>query len=365
MSKKIKLLHILPSFTRAGAETVVFNLLNSLDQNQYELAVVLFKDKAEGLDWEEALRAKQILVHRLSKNSLIDVRNLYQLFKIVKTFQADIVHTHLGGDIFGRFVSRLVGVKVIVSTEHNVNIQERLVARLFKKYTKTWIKKVFAVSQAVLQDASSRYNLSSSQITVVYNGIDVSYFKHQQRPLVAHNDLIIGSLSRLSSQKGLSTLIDAVSEIKATNFVVKIAGEGELKVNLEQQIKRLNLENQISLPGLVSSRDFLAGIDIFVFPSLWEGLGLSLLEAAAMSKVVLVSDIDGIKEVVDCDNGFLFKAGDHHDLAKQLNYIITNFASEEVQAKTLRLNDKIKTQFSVEKMVSTYDNWYQKLLSDL
>lgn len=365
MTKKVKILHILPSLTKAGAEQVVFNLLNNLNQNKYELGLILFKDNHEGKAWKQILANKNIKLKCLRKRCLFDFFNFYQIVKYFYNFQPDIVHTHLGGDIYGRLAAKIIGVKIIVSTEHNLNIKENYCARQLKKITAKFAKKIFAVSQAVAHDAIKRYSLQKEQVKVVYNGIDLSNFIVSNPIVKSKQILTIGTLSRLTKQKGLDILIKAVAQIKHHNFVVKIAGQGELQADLEKQIKQLNLTDKVNLVGPVKASDFLSSIDIFVFPSLWEGLGLSLLEAGAMQKVVIASDIDGIKEVVDQESGFLFKAGQVDDLSKQLNQVLDNFYQPLVQEKPTNLNVKVKKLFSLTAMLTAYETWYDKLISEI
>lgn len=365
MPKKIKILHVLPSLTKAGAERVVFNLLNNLDQDKYELALLLFKDEGEGLAWKQVLLNKNIEIKCLKKCCLFDFFNFYQIIKYFNNFKPDIVHTHLGGDIYGRLAAKITGIKIIVSTEHNLNVKERYCAWWFKKWTAKFANKIFAVSKSVLEDASKRYRLKEEQVNVIYNGIDFSNFISKNLENEKKEIITIGTLSRLTKQKGLHILIKAVAKSREANFVVKVAGTGELKANLEEQIKQLNLTNKVSLVGQVNAPEFLSEIDIFVFPSLWEGLGLALLEAAAMSKVVIASDIDGIKEVVDEETGFLFESGKTDDLANKLDEVVSDFYLPSVQSKAKKLHIKTKTNFSLEKMVTAYDDWYNKLLQEL
>ena len=365
MSKKIKILQILPSFTKAGAEQVVFNLLNNLNQDKYELGLLLFKDNDEGKIWKQILAHKNIQIKCLKKRCLFDFFNFYQIIKHLYSFKPDIVHTHLGGDIYGRLAAKIVGIKIIVSTEHNINKQERYGALQLKKITAKFAKKIFAVSQAVAQDANKRYKLKSEQIAIIYNGIDLSNFISNNSEIKPKPVLTIGTLSRLTKQKGLNVLIEAVSQSKHKDFIVKIAGQGELQIDLENQIRELNLSNRVSLIGPVKATDFLSEIDVFIFPSLWEGLGLSLLEAGAMCKVVIASDADGIKEIIDEKSGFLFKAGQVEALVQKLDQVIDNFYLPLVQEKAKNLNIKVKTDFSLEKMITVYDNWYHKLISQI
>lgn len=359
MPKSIKILHILPSLVRAGAERVVYDLTIGLEQDKFQSGILLFKDNGAGADWCTELESKGVKIFALRKKYLIDPLNFWQIYKKIKSFSPDIVHTHLGGDIYGRLAAKLARVRVIVSTEHNLNISERKLTSYFKRITACFSEKIFAVSQAVKDDATQRYHLPLEKVEVIYNGIDINYF--QAKPKTITRPYVIGGLGRLTTQKGFSVLIEAISYLKNQSIIVKIAGEGELKDKLNKQIDRLNLQSKVQLVGLVDPVKFLSDIDVFVAPSLWEGLGLSILEAGAMNKPVIASEIDGIREIINDKTGLLFPVGQAQELAKQLDFVLENLESEIVIQKILALQTKVKNDFSLNKMQTEYAVWYEKL----
>ncbi len=107
--------------------------------------------------------------------------------------------------------------------------------------------------------------------------------------------------------------------------------------------------------------DFLKKIDIFVLPSLWEGLGLVALEAALANKPIIASRVDGIKEIINSDNAWLFTAGDSNELVRQIDELIDNLNSEETQRKIASIRKIVEEKFSLTKMVENYSAWYEKL----
>lgn len=359
MPKSIKILHILPSLVRAGAERVVYDLSLGLPKDRFQSGILLFKDNGAGADWRTELVGQGVKIFSLRKRCLVDAINFWQIYQEIKKFSPDIVHTHLGGDIYGRLAAKLAGVPVIVSTEHNLNVSESGLAAYFKKITTRFAEKVFAVSQAVKEDCIVRYNLPLEKVEVIYNGIDLNRFQAKQKDI--SKPYVIGALGRLTTQKGFSVLIEAISYIKNQNIIVKIAGQGELKNTLKKQIAKLKLESKVELVGLVEPVDFLSSIDIFVAPSLWEGLGLSALEAGAMNKPVIASEIDGLREIINDKTGFLFPASQAKELAKQLDFVLENLEEDIVKQKSLSLQAKIKNDFSLKKMQDDYVAWYERL----
>lgn len=359
MPKSIKILHILPSLVRAGAERVVYDLSLGLPRDKFQSGVLLFKDNGAGADWRAELVAAGIPVFALRKCCLFDVVNFWKIYRQIKKFSPDIVHTHLGGDIYGRLAAKLARVPVIVSTEHNLNISEGWAAACLKKITARFAVKIFAVSQAVKADAIKRYNLPWEKIEVVYNGIDSNHF--QAKIKTPSRPYVIGALGRLTAQKGFSVLIAAISQLQNQEVIVQIAGQGELKSSLQQQINKLKLGDKVKLVGLVEPVSFLNSLDVFVAPSLWEGLGLSVLEAGALGKPVIASDVDGLREIINEQTGFLFPVNTAPELTKQLDFVLDNLTTEAVRQKSATLQAKVKTDFSLQKMQADYASWYEKL----
>ena len=131
---------------------------------------------------------------------------------------------------------------------------------------------------------------------------------------------------------------------------------------LNKRITELGLNKQVQLVGAVKAADFLASLDIFVFPSLWEGLGLAILEAGALAKPVIASDIDGIKEVLNDDNAWLFPAGEIDKLAARMDFVMTNLESAAVKIKAEKLKNLINKHFNLDLMIEAYREWYEILL---
>lgn len=363
MSKKIKVLHILPSLSRGGAEKVCFDIVSNLDREKFSPSLLLFKDNGEGLAWKAKLKEIGVPLFSLKKNCKIDLKNIWQIYKTITSLKPDIVHTHLGADVYGKIAARMAGIKAIVSSEHNINKSERKIITSLKKITAKWSDVIFPVSQAVKNDAMARYNLSSEKLVVIYNGIDINYFNNNnpKNNNLVKDEIIIGAMGRLSTQKGFAHLIEAAEKIRYKNYRILIAGIGELEDELRAQISVLKLNEKISLVGKVEPRDFLKKIDIFVFPSLWEGLGLVALEAAAMGKPIVASATGGISEIISNESGYLFEPGNESDLADKINEVILNSNEDIIRQKTAKAYEIISQRFTLDKMIFDYSVWYEKL----
>lgn len=362
MLKQIKILQIIPNLNTGGAEKICYELASRLNGDKFSITVLLFKDNCPNNNWPELLTNRSIEVICLQKKYLIDLNNFFQIIRIIKKIRPHIVHTHLGGDIYGTLAAKIKGVPLIVSTEHNINCSEKKITTFIKRMTVKLINRTWAVSKAVRIDALKRYKINSKKLFIIHNGIDLYKFNQDNVQQTRNNPIVIGSLGRLMTQKGFKILIKAVSETKNTNYIVKIAGEGPLRSTLETQIETLKLNNRIELIGQTESVAFFKKIDIFVISSLWEGLGLVALEAGAALKPIIASRTGGLKEVINENTGYLFSPNSSVDLAKKIDHLLENIGSPEVNQKIINNFQNIKDNFNVEKMCLNYAKEYEALL---
>ena len=365
MSKKIKILHILPNLSGGGAEKVCLQILIGLDKNKFKTYLLLFKDndKQVGIIEKRQLERSGVKIISLKKKYLFDFINFFQIIKNLNKIKADVLHCHLGGDVYGPLASYFIKKPKIISTEHNINISEKRLANFLKRLSVGRIDKILAVSKAVKRDAIKRYNIKKQKIDIVYNGVDLNYYNLKTKKRPKNEPIILGSMGRLNKQKGHSDLIKACSLLKNQNYILEIAGEGHLKESLEKQIKSLNLENKVTLVGKVNSQNWLNKIDIFIMPSLWEGLGLAVLEAAASKKPIIASSVDGILEILDNKNSFLYENKNLDQLTKNIDFLLTNLNSQVVQEKIELAYSLVKSKFSLNKMIENYQTIYENITS--
>ncbi|MEI7620147.1 MAG: glycosyltransferase [Candidatus Falkowbacteria bacterium] len=359
-NKKIKIAYIVPSLDAGGAERFILDLISRLDRNLFSPTLILFSHG--GFFVEEAQKMGIDLII-LKKRVKLDLSNFVSLYRAVKTLQPDIVHTQLGGDVYGRLVAHLLKVPVIVSTEQNVQTGENFLINHLKKWTAKFADKIVAISEAVKKDTVKRYAVPESKLEVIYNGLEVNKFiLTSRRP--KSDKIILGSVGRLTRQKNYQLLIEALAELKGYNWECRLAGEGELRADLEQRITELKLEDRIKLVGLQKDvKKFLSDLDLFILPSLWEGLGIVVLEAGLAGLPVLASRVDGICEIIkDGQNGILFNSNDKADLVLKLKKILENISQPAMDALGVDLQTDIQAHFDIRVIVKKYQKLYLNLL---
>jgi glycosyltransferase involved in cell wall biosynthesis len=181
---------------------------------------------------------------------------------------------------------------------------------------------------------------------------------------IENGEVVVGFIGRLTEQKGVEYLIEAISIISASNNNIKfvIVGDGVLKSALENQANKLGLYNIIFTGFQRNVPQYLQLFDIFVLPSLFEGLPVSVLEAFASGIAVVATKVSGTPEVVhDGINGFLVEPKNAKQLAEKLQILI----NDPILRKKFAENGKnlVKSQFSAELMVKKTVDVYSKLLN--
>jgi glycosyltransferase involved in cell wall biosynthesis len=259
----------------------------------------------------------------------IDRQGFREIRRLVR--EHDIIHTHgYKADIYGYGAARLEG-KPTVATCHNwlaggamlaaYNFLDRIVLKRFDA--------VSAVSQTIAERLLS-LGVRRERLTVIPNGIDAHAFAAAAsagRPKAqARNELVIGIVARLDLQKGFACLLNAVATLRASFPGVRllIVGDGPDRARIEELVIRQNLSGVVTLAGQQNDMPGVyAAIDIFVLPSLNEGLPMTLLEAMAASKPIVVTRVGAVPSVItDGETGLLVEPADGAGLTKALAQLL-------------------------------------------
>ncbi|RKY04929.1 hypothetical protein DRP77_02445, partial [Candidatus Poribacteria bacterium] len=211
-------------------------------------------------------------------------------------------------------------------------------------------------------------------LSTVHNGIEIEAFNLDHRsippanidPRLNGSDLIVGSVGRLHPVKGYGYLLEAVPKVKAAVPRVKfvIAGEGVLRRELEEKAERLGIGGTVLFLGHRDDiPEVLSCFDIFVLPSLTEGISISILEAMAASKPVIATDVGGNPEVVEGGTTVgLVKPENPDELARAIIALAENPTMRDALGRAGR--KRVMERFSMKAMVSKYEGLYDDLISE-
>jgi len=309
----------------------------------------------------------KIAIKIFHKKTKLGLGTLWEIKKYLKQEQIELVHTHLfAADTWGRLSALMAKVPVIVSTEHNINLDEGKIKKIVKKILSYLNQKIIAVSSQVKTYQVEVEKISEHKIIVINNGIDLARFPYQTALVKKDSFLVLGILGRLELQKGHEVAIKALKELAKEGFKTQliIKGSGSLKDYLIKKTEELDLKNVFWEEPEAEVNHFYQHLDCLIIPSLWEGCGLVALEAMASGVLVIASNVGGLSGIIkDKHNGFLFTAGDYVELAEKIKNIIANsFFVEKIKANA---RSTVEQNFNINKTVKQYQNLYLKLLYEI
>lgn len=366
MTSPIRVLLMIDDASVGGGQQHILALAERLDRQTFEVSVA-----CEGKGYlVDELQKRAIPVYPLTMSNRPAPRPLIQCIRLIHRLRPTIVHTHGGTAGFhGRIASFFAPSIRLVHTYHGIHylhdrqgIQSwiyRLVDRLLKK----WTDRLVCVSQSDYTLGVQHNVLDPQKTEVIRNGIDVDRFV---RTAKASSDKagyprVVGTIGRLHMEKGHSYLVKAAAQVLKVcpSILFEITGEGELRGDLENEIRSLGLEDHVKLLGERTDVESLfERMDVFVLPSFWEGLPLVLLEAMAAGVPIVATAVGGILEVVTHDREALLVPPRHE---QQLAQEILRVLSDRELAARLTRNalQKVRNQFSVDKMVKATENMYK------
>jgi len=365
-----KVLHLRASGQLLGAERVVLELAKNLPDHGYDTFIGIPTEKGEPHP-EFALAAEQAgyNVVTFPISGAFDLSIAKHLKKYVKDNNIDIIHTHgYREDLYAILAKSKAK---IVATNHlwkRTNLKLKLYAAL-DAFLLRFFDALIGVSQPVKVDMC-KTGLKPENIEIISNGIDTTVYQHpvpkiesRESLQLPEDKLILGTLSSLTIEKGINFLIDAFSEARKQNpnLHLVIVGNGEEEESLREQTSKLELEQYISFAGRRSDiNNILSALDIFVLPSLMEGLPMALLEAMAAGKAIIATDVGDVAQAVTPDTGELIESANHDALVHAI-LKLTNKPDLIKQAGE-HAKQRAQAHFSASAMSRKYAEVYDNLL---
>lgn len=360
-----KVLHVLTDTNIGGAGRYFLNLLSAWDFGRYEVVAACPK----GGELEKQLRKTGIRVFTISGGeSSMKLEHIKEIRDIILAEKIDIVHTH--ASFAGRIAGRLSGRKVVL-TRHGLGAGKK---DFFHRIVTSIISRVFtdciiAISRAV-KISLIETGVPADMIKIVYNGINLSKFNRIEPRLKREFGItggpIIGTVARLVPEKGHEFAIKAMARVlnKFPEARMVIVGDGPLKWKLKEVTDELNITDNVVFLGYQENVESLvADFDVFVLPSVSEGMGLALLEAMALEKPVVATEAGGIPEVIKNGvNGLLVPPKDEKFLAEAIINILSSrqTAISLSQAARFTVFKKFSARTMAEKTLEIYDKILQK-----
>jgi len=357
----MKILYVITkSDPYGGAQKYIYDLAMSAQKAGHDVAVACGGDGP----MITKLVSSQIEVHKVDSffrdmSFLSDPKALFEVMRIILKKRPEVLHvTSSKAGAIGAIAGRLTLVRRIIFTSHGLTVDEVWRSKWQRSliYLGTWLTMILAHTTIMI--STETYNRSRemwglrNKIALVKNGISNISFIERKKAKVAllklpTNSFWVGGLGELHPNKNWSALIKAAKNLPPNTHVI-IIGEGEDRAKLEDLIIEEKLSSKVHLLGYLDGAPYLKAFDVFVLPSLKEGLPYVLLEAGLAELPVVASNLPGNHDVIDTGKtGFLIEP-----TPKLLSTTISILARDEVMRRRLgnNLEKMVSTEFSLERM---------------
>jgi len=295
------------------------------------------------------------------------ILSVLRLLPLVKEHNIDIIHcntrvTQIAGCLLSRYSGR-----PYVSTCHGF-FKRRPIRLLFP----CWGARVIAISEQVKEHLIDDFKVDGEKICLISHGIDIGRYSAGAERSIARKKFalpqqgkVVGIIARLSDVKGHAYLIRAMPIVLKQNpeALLWIIGTGPMKRELEALVSQLKIGGKVLFtPQVRDTASALAAMDIFVMPSVKEGLGLALMEAMAAGLAVVASDVGGIRTLIrDGQDGLLAPVADQARLARQITCLLADPSLAHRLGTNARA--RIAADFAFETMINETEKVYRQCLN--
>ena len=375
--KKIHIVHILNSLGTGGMENGVVNLINNMNHEKYKNSIVTLSDI-----WSLKNRIIQndVGFFEIKKKGKVDFSLSLKLLKLLKDIKPDVVHTRNWGTLLDGFLAaKMANVPIIIHGIHGKdfrNYKKEKHKRIYiQRFVFALVDRLIILSEQLRKEYVKSGELigKDNKITIINNGVDLKKFesniaKNNKKLEIGlqKNDFVIGNVARLDPIKDHQTLIKAFSEVceSIKNSKLLLVGSGPLLPMLQNLTKLYNVREKTRFLGSRQDIPELLNImDIYVQSSLYEGMSNTILEAMASKIPVIATDVGGTPDIIiDNETGILIPSGDANALANSILLLSNKDLAQKMGESGY---ERVKKIFSIEKMVASYENLYEKLVNSI
>lgn len=369
--------HIIHMLDIGGMENGVVNLINNIDPNRYRHVVICLTNFT---DFRLRIQQPSVQVFALNKKEGKDLFVYVKLWWLLRKIKPDIVHTRNFAALEGQVCAFLAGVACRIHGEHGWNMGDlrdgSWKRRSMRKLLKVFVGHYIALSKHIETYLKEQINISPIKISQIYNGVNTEQFspaneRHTYLPVNVHSSsevVVIGTVGRMQPIKDQLTLVraflwllEAIPEVRQRLRLVLI-GDGPLRAQAAVLIKEAGAEDLVWMPGYREDvANILQGLDIFVLPSLAEGVSNTILEAMASRLPVIATRVGGNPELVEDDvTGMLVPSADPVKMAEALRAYVLN--ADVMLRHGLASRKRVENAFSLARMVEAYVSVYDTML---
>ena len=293
---KIKVAHVVYGLSLGGVETILYNYFKN--SSEFENIIIVQNEINEQV--KKKFENIGFTIYKITEKSKGVFKYIFSLKKIIKKENIAIIHSHMTlGNFFPNFVGKISGVKIRISHSHFAYIKTNFITKMYKKLGRIFSTHYMACSEDA---AKFLFEKKYKKAYILNNAVDKNKFLFDAglRNIMRNeyrltNLIVIGNIGRFVEQKNQLFLLQVCNKLKLIhddcNFKLFLVGSGELENTLNQKIKELNLENDVIIVEPCEDiESYYSGFDVFCLPSLFEGLGMVLVEAQINGLKCISSD---------------------------------------------------------------------------
>lgn len=371
--KKIRLMQIVQDLDLGGLQQVVLNLCRTLDRSRFDIAVLCLRERGRYAEDIEALGIPVYLLEQKPKG--VDYFGFLKVARLLKEKRIDVIHTHNTQAFFdGTLAAIFARVPTTIHTDHARSFPDKTRYMIAEWAMSQFAYKVVGCSEHTSQQLIEYEKISARKIVTIPNGIDPSRFEitfdkaSKRRELgIAPEGPVIGLAVRLSDQKGVTFLLQAMPEIlhHHPDTTLLIVGDGELKTDLQREAETLGISARVIFCGPRKDiPELLKLLDVYVLPSKWEGLPMVILEAMATGCPVVATNVGGnASAVINGQTGTLVPSEDPKALSSAIIPLLT---SSQLRAQYAAAGRALfDAKFSAHIMTRQYEQLYQRQAGEI
>ena len=373
------IVHIIFRLAMGGLENGLVNLINAMPRDRYRHAIVSLTDCT---DFQRRIKREDVSVVALHKRQGHDLGVYWRAWRTLRVLRPAIVHTRSFPTLEFLAIAACAGSARRIHGEHGREIYDldgsNRKYNIFRKWMSLLVRRYVTVSQDLARWLVGTVDVPASRVTQIYNGVDTALFQPRLKRFVdgsppgffSPDVLVVGTVGRMQVVKDQLTLVRAFLHLlksapQARNVLrLVIVGDGPLREEALRLLGEAQAESCAWLPGARPDvPDMLHTLDLFVLPSLAEGISNTILEAMASGLPVIATRVGGNVELVDEGRtGFLVPAADPAAMANAIRTYLDDRTLLATQGQAAR--KKAEMEFSLDAMINRYLAVYDGVLAD-
>lgn len=374
-NKKIRVLHIAQA--AGGVDRYLRMLLKYMDREQFE-NIVVFSQNFNKNDYESIVDGYET-VQMYRSIGIYDVKSVFQIRKLIKEYQPDIVYAHSSkAGAVGRLADIGLKNKCIYNPHgwaFNMRCSKikKLLYTFIEKIAAHFCDKIVCISDAEKQSALENKICAKSKLQVIYNGIDIQEYENKKssgltrRKIgIPENAFVVGMVGRLSQQKAPDVFVKMAVQVKKniSNAYFIIVGSGEMEEKIKNYAAANGIGKSLLVTGWVDEpMDYIELFDVACLLSRWEGFGLVLPEYMMAGKPIVATNVDAIPEIIhDEENGFLVEMDNAEEVCENICKIYNNELLRNNIIKQCRSD--VKKKYDVKRVAIEHKKLFSAFYSD-